>query len=124
MAEAARLSQAAIWRAARRVAGFVYEEAACPRPSSPSTIGQPNFIALRIHGSISPFITVNMSGFEVAEVVLGSSPFVISALEHYRDGLRAIRRWRKYEGELQSLIRNIETERAKLQDICEKLLVG
>jgi hypothetical protein len=65
-----------------------------------------------------------MSGFEVAGVVLGSIPLVISTLEHYRDGLRTIQRWRKYERELQSLIRNLETERAKLQNVCEKLLVG
>src|SRR4051794_4057127 len=65
-----------------------------------------------------------MSGFEVAGVVLGSLPLVISALEHYRDGLRSIQRWRKYERELQSLVRNLETERAKLQNVCEKLLVG
>ena len=65
-----------------------------------------------------------MSGFEVVGVVLGSLPLVISALEHYRDGLRAMQRWRKYERELQSLVRNLETERAKLQNVCEKLLVG
>jgi hypothetical protein len=38
--------------------------------------------------------------------------------------LRSIQRWRKYERELQSLVRNLETERAKLQNVCEKLLVG
>ncbi|KAK0631463.1 hypothetical protein B0T14DRAFT_559256 [Immersiella caudata] len=65
-----------------------------------------------------------MSGFEAAGIVLGSLPLVISSLEHYRDGLRTIQRWRKYERELQSLVRNLETERAKLQNVCEKLLVG
>lgn len=65
-----------------------------------------------------------MSGFEVAGLVLGALPLAISALEHYRDGLRAIQRWRKYERELQSLIRNLETERAKLQNVCEMLLTG
>ena len=65
-----------------------------------------------------------MSGFEVAGAVLGSIPLAISALEHYRDGLRAVQRWRKYERELQSMIRNLETEKARLQNVCEKLLVG
>jgi hypothetical protein len=65
-----------------------------------------------------------MSGFEVVGVVLGSIPLVISTLEHYRDGLRTISRWRKFDRELQSLIRNLETERVKLQNVCEKLLVG
>lgn len=65
-----------------------------------------------------------MSGLEVVGVVLGSIPLVISALEHYRDGLRTIQRWRKYDRELQSLIRNLTTEQAKFKDICEKLLMG
>lgn len=65
-----------------------------------------------------------MSGLEIVGVVLGSIPLVISALEHYRDGLRTIQRWRKWDRELQSLIRNLETEQAKFQDICEKLLMG
>lgn len=65
-----------------------------------------------------------MSGFEVVGVVLGTLPLAISALEHYRDGLRVIQRWRRYERELQSLIRNLETERAKLQNVCEMLLTG
>lgn len=65
-----------------------------------------------------------MSGFEIAGVVLGSIPLLISALEHYGEGLSTIQRWRKYQRELQSLIRNLETERVKFQNVCEKLLVG
>jgi hypothetical protein len=65
-----------------------------------------------------------MSGFEIAGIVLGSIPLVISALEHYSEGLSTIQRWRKYKRELQSLVRNLETERVKLQNVCEKLLVG
>ncbi|KAK3303044.1 uncharacterized protein B0T15DRAFT_568749 [Chaetomium strumarium] len=65
-----------------------------------------------------------MSGFEVAGIVLGSIPLVISALEHYGEGLSTIQRWRKYKRELQSLVRNLQTERVKLQNVCEKLLVG
>jgi hypothetical protein len=65
-----------------------------------------------------------MSGFEVAGIVLGVIPIVISALEDYDEGLTAIQRWRKYEREVRSLIRNLETERLRLQTICEKLLIG
>lgn len=65
-----------------------------------------------------------MSGFEIAGAVLGAIPLVISALENYKNGVRVIQRWRKYDKELQSLIRNIETERVKLQNVCEKLLDG
>lgn len=65
-----------------------------------------------------------MSGFEIAGVVLGSIPLIISALEHYGNGLSTIQRWRRYQRELQSLVRNLQTEQVKLQNVIEKLLVG
>ena len=65
-----------------------------------------------------------MSGFEIAGVILGSIPLVISALEHAGEGISAIQRWRKYKRELESLIRNLQTEQLRLQDVCEKLLIG
>ncbi|GAP93126.1 hypothetical protein SAMD00023353_6800200 [Rosellinia necatrix] len=65
-----------------------------------------------------------MSGFEVAGLVLGAVPLLISALEHYGDGWSTLKRWRKYEHELRSVERNLHTERVKLQNVCEKLLVG
>ncbi|KAM7216339.1 hypothetical protein V8F06_008261 [Rhypophila decipiens] len=65
-----------------------------------------------------------MSGFEVAGIVLGSIPLLISALEHYGDGVRTIQKWRKYESELRSVVRNLKTERVKLLNVCEKLLDG
>ena len=65
-----------------------------------------------------------MSGFEVAGIVLGSIPLVIAALEHCGQGLWTLQRWRKYQRELRSLTRNLETERVKLQNVCEKLLIG
>ncbi|KAK5626598.1 hypothetical protein RRF57_002313 [Xylaria bambusicola] len=65
-----------------------------------------------------------MSGFELAGLILGAVPLLISALEHYGDGLSTLKRWRRYEHELRSLVRNLDTERVKLQNVCEKLLVG
>jgi hypothetical protein len=65
-----------------------------------------------------------MAGIEVVGIVLGSIPLIISALEHYRDGVSTIQRWRKYERERQSLIRSLKTERVKMHNICEKLLAG
>ncbi|KAJ9143383.1 hypothetical protein NKR23_g6633 [Pleurostoma richardsiae] len=64
-----------------------------------------------------------MSGLEVTGIVLGAIPLLISTLEHYGEGLSTLQRWRKYERELRSLTRNLETERVKLQDVCEKLLI-
>lgn len=65
-----------------------------------------------------------MSGFEIAGIVLGAIPLLISALENYGKGLSTLQRWRKYEGELRSLVRNLNTEEGRLQDVCEKLLYG
>lgn len=65
-----------------------------------------------------------MSGFEIAGVILGSIPLVVATLENYGKGLSTLQRWRRYQRELQSLIRNLETERIKLQNVCEKLLIG
>ncbi|KAI3328088.1 hypothetical protein HD806DRAFT_485041 [Xylariaceae sp. AK1471] len=65
-----------------------------------------------------------MSGIEIVGIVLGAIPLVISALEHYGEGVHTIARWRKYKREKQSLVRNLNTEHVKLQDICEKLLLG
>ncbi|KAJ3493122.1 hypothetical protein NLG97_g4940 [Lecanicillium saksenae] len=65
-----------------------------------------------------------MSGFEAAGIVLGTIPLVISALEHYHDGISAVRRWRRYQREHQHLARILKTEEVKLQNICEELLKG
>lgn len=60
-----------------------------------------------------------MSGFEVAGIILGSIPLVISALEHYSDGVRTLKRWRSYDRELKSLIRSLNTEMVKFQNVCD-----
>ncbi|KAK1983526.1 hypothetical protein LZ30DRAFT_821649 [Colletotrichum cereale] len=65
-----------------------------------------------------------MSGFEVAGVVLGSIPLIISALEHYQQGKQVISIWRNYDQERRSLIRNLKTERVRLQNVWERLLIG
>lgn len=63
-----------------------------------------------------------MSGFEVAGIVLGSIPLVISALGQYKKGIATVRNWRRYERVLGRLITNLEVERVRLQDVFEKLL--
>lgn len=60
-----------------------------------------------------------MSGFEVAGVVLGSLPLVVVALEAYSNFLRD---WGKAPFELKSLNRQLTTERAKLYNICNQLI--
>ncbi|KAK3291887.1 uncharacterized protein B0H64DRAFT_408340 [Chaetomium fimeti] len=61
-----------------------------------------------------------MSGFEIAGIILGSLPLLIPAIEHVRQSLST----RRYDQQLQSLTRNLKTERVKLQNVCEKLLDG
>jgi hypothetical protein len=65
-----------------------------------------------------------MSGFEITGVVLGSVPLLVSALQLYIEGASTLKRWRFHSRELKSLVRVLETEHAKLQNVCEKLLMG
>lgn len=65
-----------------------------------------------------------MSEFEVAGVVLGSIPIVVSALKAYSDGISNMKRWRSYERELRSLGMKLGVEHIKLQTLLENLLVG
>lgn len=65
-----------------------------------------------------------MSWLEAVSVVLGGIPLIISALEHYGDGVSAVQRWRKYKRELKSIARSLKTERVRIHNICENLLVS
>lgn len=65
-----------------------------------------------------------MSGVEVAGLVLGSIPLVISALEHYVDGVKTIQAWRRYKSEVKSLIRRLGVQYDIFRDTLEKVLVG
>ncbi|KAL7759374.1 hypothetical protein ACKLNR_009464 [Fusarium oxysporum f. sp. zingiberi] len=65
-----------------------------------------------------------MSGFEVAGIVLGSIPIVVSALQCYMNGLGTLQNFRSYRRILKSLILTLKTEHVNLQNICEKLLIG
>lgn len=51
-----------------------------------------------------------MSGIEIAGLVLGSIPLVISGLEHYAEGVRTIRKFRQSTREFVRLKRILETE--------------
>lgn len=65
-----------------------------------------------------------MSGLEVAGVVLGSLPLVISALEHYAKGVHTAKRYWRYKSELRALILQIDTERGIFINTLEQLLSG
>lgn len=65
-----------------------------------------------------------MSGFEIAGVVLGSIPLIISALEHYQGVFEKARLWRKYTRVLGELALKLGTEESLLKNTCELLLSG
>jgi hypothetical protein len=65
-----------------------------------------------------------MSGLEVAGVVLGALPLVISALEHYGEGVNTAKRYWRYKAEVRSLILQVNTERGIFINTLEQLLTG
>lgn len=65
-----------------------------------------------------------MSGIEVAGLVLGALPLIITALDVYKGTISTVSKWRCYAREVDSLIRFLKLEDARLQSICEKLLNG
>lgn len=65
-----------------------------------------------------------MSGIEVAGLVLGSIPLIISALEDYADGVETIKKMIRYKKELRDLVHDLQAEYCIFQDTCEWLLNG
>jgi hypothetical protein len=65
-----------------------------------------------------------MSGFEVAGVILGVIPLLVSALEHYANSVRTIQRFRRYKYELKTLALELKTEQTLFRNTCELLLDG
>ncbi|MCJ1387909.1 hypothetical protein MMC18_000752 [Xylographa bjoerkii] len=61
---------------------------------------------------------------EAAGLVLAVIPLVISALEHYAEGVSTITKWWSYKRELNSLVRVLDAEYARFLGTCEKLLHG
>lgn len=59
---------------------------------------------------------------EAVGLLLGSIPIIISVLEHYPEGIRMMRRSRRYTRELASIARRLRLESSILQNTCEKLL--
>ena len=65
-----------------------------------------------------------MSGVEAAGFVLAAIPLLISACEHYVEGVSTIKRWHKYKNELKLMRLTLNTEYTIFRDTCEKLLDG
>ena len=65
-----------------------------------------------------------VTGIETAGLVLGSLPLVISALEHYAEGISTIIKWWHFKKEILCLVRSLEAEQARFLNTCELLLEG
>ena len=61
-------------------------------------------------------------GIETAGLVLAVLPLVISALESYKDGLRAIKRLYHSEAQIRKLTRTLKVQRSKYRTNLEKLI--
>ena len=59
---------------------------------------------------------------EIAGIVLGGFPLIISALEHYRDGFEPLREWWKFESEFGNFIEELGTQQTRFDMNLEKLL--
>lgn len=62
---------------------------------------------------------VAMSGFEIAGLIIGTIPLVVTAVEAY---ISFMKDWGKTTSELRSINRQLTTERAKLYNVLEQLL--
>ena len=65
-----------------------------------------------------------VTGVETAGLVLGSIPLVVSALEHYVQGVRGVVRWWRFKKEVEGLGRMLDTEQGRFLNTCELLLSG
>jgi hypothetical protein len=63
-----------------------------------------------------------MSGFDVAGIILGSIPLLISGLEHYSKGVSTIKNMKAYESVLEMMIADFTTSSVIYRNSCEELL--
>ena len=64
------------------------------------------------------------SGIEVAGLILGVLPLIVSVIEDYREGLEPFKVWVRYRKDLQELRKVLEIEVSKLLNTCEELLAS
>ena len=62
-----------------------------------------------------------MSGIEVAGLVLGAFPIVISGLHHFIEGVETIKTWKRYQRELSRHSRSLEVQHSLLSNTIAKL---
>ncbi|KAL8780645.1 MAG: hypothetical protein Q9213_006382 [Squamulea squamosa] len=65
-----------------------------------------------------------VTGVETAGLVLAALPLIISALEHYNEGIETLKNFVRYRVMIAELAKNLTVERRKFITTCEKLLSG
>ena len=65
-----------------------------------------------------------MSGVEVVGIVLGALPLVISAVEHYHDGLDPLKDYVRYNSTLKSLRTRLRVQQDLFEGTLIRLLLG
>ena len=63
-----------------------------------------------------------MSGVEALGFILAALPLLISAAEHYREGLQPFKEWKRYPLEVEAFSRDLEGQRCLFRNTCEALL--
>jgi hypothetical protein len=66
----------------------------------------------------------NMAGIEVVGIILSSLPLVISAVEHYRDGLQPIKEYTHYERTLRGLRIRLKIQQNLFEGTVKRVLVS
>jgi hypothetical protein len=70
------------------------------------------------------YTNVAMSGVEIAGLVLGGFPLLISACEHYKQGFEPLVKWKRFRREFIGFIDAIDTERLLFDQMLERFLIS
>lgn len=65
-----------------------------------------------------------MSGIEVAGLVLGALPLLLSGLEYYKEGMIPLKDFVRFEMVIRELRRRLQNAHMRFKNTCEKLLNG
>jgi hypothetical protein len=65
-----------------------------------------------------------MSGIEVVGLILGGLPLLISAGEHYREGLEPLKKWIRFRKDFIGFIDRLDIERQLYRQMLQRLLLS
>jgi hypothetical protein len=65
-----------------------------------------------------------MSGIEIAGLVLGGFPLLVSAAEHYKEGWEPLVKWKRFRTEFLHFIDAIDIEKHLFDQMLERFLIS